>query len=98
MAKKTYYEDQLIKYKQNSRMVWKTLNELLKKPKKNTKISQTFVEISLLTEVSICAGKRRRRDLCLDLTRFLSRMCKNCHDNESCSPRDIKPVFAGATW
>jgi hypothetical protein len=27
-------------------------------------------------------GTRRRRDLCLDLTRFLSRMCKNCHDNE----------------
>jgi hypothetical protein len=23
---------------------------------------------SLLTEVSICAGKRRKRDLCLDLT------------------------------
>ena len=45
MAKKTYYEDlQLIKYKQNSRMVWKTLNELLNKQKKNTKISQTFVE------------------------------------------------------
>jgi hypothetical protein len=37
---------------------------------------------SLLAEVSIWAGKRRRRDLCLDLTRFLSRMCKNCHDNE----------------
>jgi hypothetical protein len=44
MAKKTYYEDQWIKYKQNSRMVWKTLNELLNKPKKNTKISQTFLE------------------------------------------------------
>jgi hypothetical protein len=24
--------------------------------------------VSLLAEVSICAGKRRRRDLCLDLT------------------------------
>jgi hypothetical protein len=43
-------------------------------------------------------GTRRRRDLCLDLTRFLSRMCKNCHDNEWFSARDIKPVFAGATW
>jgi hypothetical protein len=43
-AKKKYYEDQLIKYKQNSRMMWKTLNELLNKPKKNTKISKTFVE------------------------------------------------------
>ena len=27
-------------------------------------------------------GTRRRRDLCLDPTRFLSRMCKNCHDYE----------------
>ena len=44
MAKKTYYEDQLIKYKQNSRMMWKTLNGLLNKPKNNTKISQSFVE------------------------------------------------------
>ena len=44
MAKKTYYEEQLIKNKQNSRMMWKTLNGLLNKPKKNTKISQSFVE------------------------------------------------------
>ena len=44
LAKEKYYEDQLIKYKQNSRMMWKTLNELLNKPKKNTKISKTFVE------------------------------------------------------
>jgi acetyl-CoA carboxylase carboxyltransferase component len=43
LAKKKY-EDQFIKYKQNSRMMWKTLNELLNKPKKNTKISKTFVE------------------------------------------------------
>jgi hypothetical protein len=35
-TKKTYYEDQLIKYKQNSRMMWKTLNELLNRTKKNT--------------------------------------------------------------
>jgi hypothetical protein len=32
---------------------------------KNSGIPQTP---SLLAEVSICAGKRRRRDLCLDLT------------------------------
>ncbi len=43
-GKKKYYEDQLIKHKRSSRMVWKTLNELLNKPKKNIKISQTFVE------------------------------------------------------
>jgi hypothetical protein len=34
-----------------------------------------MLKLSLLAEVSICAGKRRRRDLCLDLTRFLSRAC-----------------------
>ena len=44
MAKKTYYENQLVKHKQNSRMVWRTINELLNKPKKNTKLSQSFVE------------------------------------------------------
>jgi hypothetical protein len=42
MAKKTYYEEELIKHTQNSRMMWKTLNELLNKPKKNTKISKKF--------------------------------------------------------
>jgi hypothetical protein len=36
-TKKTYYEDQLIKYKQNSRMMWKTLNELLNRTKKTHK-------------------------------------------------------------
>ena len=35
IAKKTYYEDQLIKYKQNSRMLWKTLNELVNRTNKN---------------------------------------------------------------
>jgi ribosomal protein L1 len=44
VAKKSYYEEQLIKYKQNSRMLWRTLNELLNKPKKNTNISKTFVD------------------------------------------------------
>jgi hypothetical protein len=44
-AKKTYYEGQLITYKQNSRMMWETLNELLNRTKKlNTKISKTFIE------------------------------------------------------
>ena len=44
VAKKTYYENQLVQHKQNSRMVWRTENELPNKAKKNTKISQTFVE------------------------------------------------------
>ena len=32
------------KYKQNSRMMWKTLNELLNKTKKNNKMSKTLIE------------------------------------------------------
>jgi hypothetical protein len=41
IAKKKYYESLLIKHKHNSRMVWKTLNEILNKPNKNTNISKT---------------------------------------------------------
>ena len=44
IAKKNYYEEQLIKHKQNSKMMWKTLNKLLNKPTKNTKLTNTFVE------------------------------------------------------
>ena len=44
IAKKIYYEDQLIKHKQNPKMMWKTLNELLNKPTKNNKLTKTFVE------------------------------------------------------
>ena len=46
VAKKSHYEEQFIKYKQNSRMLWKKINELLNKPKKNTNISKTFVDAS----------------------------------------------------
>ena len=48
LAKKIYYEEQLIKHKQNPKMMWKTLNELLNKPTKNTKLSKTFVESNSL--------------------------------------------------
>ncbi len=44
IAKKIYYEEQLIKHKQNSKIMWKTLNELFNKPTKNTKLPKTFVE------------------------------------------------------
>ena len=44
LSKKTYYQEQLIKHKQNPKMMWKTLNELLNKPTKNTKLSKTFLE------------------------------------------------------
>ena len=44
LAKKLYYEEQLIVHEQNSRMIWNTLNQILNKPSKNTKITKTFVE------------------------------------------------------
>ena len=34
MAKKMYYEEELVKYKCNTKMLWKTLNEILNKSKK----------------------------------------------------------------
>ena len=40
-----YYESLLIKHKQNSRMIWKTVNEILnKRLKNNDKISKTFIQ------------------------------------------------------
>ena len=49
VAKKSYYEEQFIKYKKNSRMRWRTMNELLNKQKKNTNISKTFIDASSKT-------------------------------------------------
>ena len=40
-----YYESRLIKNKQNSTMIWKTINEILnRRPKNNTKITKTFIQ------------------------------------------------------
>ena len=36
ISKKLYYEEQLIKYKHNSKMIWKTLNEILLQNKRAT--------------------------------------------------------------
>ena len=44
ISKKQYYEEQLIKYKQNTKMFCQTLNELLNNSRKTTKISNVFVE------------------------------------------------------
>ena len=49
IAKKLYYEEQLIKHKQNSKLMWKTLNKLLNKPTNNTKTTKKFVESNLKT-------------------------------------------------
>ena len=42
MAKKMYYEEELVKYKCNTKMLWKTLNEILNKSKNRTKLSKSF--------------------------------------------------------
>ena len=42
-AKKTYYEEQLIMHKENSKMIWNTLNQIPKKPNKTSKIAKTVV-------------------------------------------------------
>ena len=45
LAKKICYEKQLIKHRQNPKMMWKTLNELLNKPNKNTKLSKRLLKV-----------------------------------------------------
>ena len=47
-AKKIYYEEQLIRYKQNPKMMWKTLNELLNKTNKQYKLPKTFIKSDYL--------------------------------------------------
>ena len=44
IAKKIFYEEQLIRYKENSKMMWKTLNELLNKTNKKNKLPKTFIK------------------------------------------------------
>ena len=41
-SKKMYYEDQLIKYKHNTKMIWKTLNNILNKKTKKTDLPKQF--------------------------------------------------------
>ena len=40
-SKKMCYEDQLIKYKHNTKMIWKTLNNILNKKTKKNKFTKT---------------------------------------------------------
>jgi hypothetical protein len=42
-----HYEEQLIVHKQNSKMIWTTLNQILNKPNKNSENSKSFVENNL---------------------------------------------------
>ena len=44
ISKKIYYEEKFIKYKSNAKMVWKTLNELLNKKRKNRELPREFFE------------------------------------------------------
>ena len=48
-SKKMCYEDQLIKYKHNTKMIWKTLNNTLNKEKKNQIYQNSSLIICHLT-------------------------------------------------
>ena len=43
VSKKIYYEEQLIKYKHNTKMVWRTQNEILNRGRRNTKPPNEFI-------------------------------------------------------
>lgn len=44
LSKKMYYEEQLlIKYKQDIKMTWRTLNEILNKRMKNKELPKEFM-------------------------------------------------------
>ena len=43
ISKKKYYEEQLIKYKHDSKPTWRTLNEILNKKLKTKELPKTFL-------------------------------------------------------
>jgi hypothetical protein len=43
MAKNIYYEEQLVKYKYDARMTWKTLNEIMNRNKVKKELPEEFV-------------------------------------------------------
>ena len=43
MAKKIYYEEQLLKYKYDARMTWKTLNEIMNRNKVKKELPEEFI-------------------------------------------------------
>jgi hypothetical protein len=42
IAKKKYYEEQLINYKHNTKLLWKTLNEIMNRHKNNNMLPKEF--------------------------------------------------------
>ena len=44
-SKKMYYEEQLIKYKHDTKMIWKTLNNILNKKNKENKFTKAVLLI-----------------------------------------------------
>ena len=44
VSKKIYYEEQLIKYTHDTKMVWRTLNEILNRGRKNRSLPTEFIE------------------------------------------------------
>ena len=44
LAKKNYYEKQFVNYKNNSRMTWKTINEILNRRNEKSTLPDKFIE------------------------------------------------------
>ena len=51
ISKKLYYEEQFIKYKHNSKMIWKTLNEILNKKIKIKELPKIFLDTDSSNEI-----------------------------------------------
>jgi hypothetical protein len=48
LSKKNYYEQELIKYKHDSKMMWKTLNEIINRKRKSQMNLLTLIQQILL--------------------------------------------------
>ena len=69
-AKKMYYEEKLIMRKENSKMIWNTLNQILNKSNKSSKIAkmqEITHRISLATRRILQHGQKFKT-LALDMT------------------------------
>ena len=51
-AKKVYYENQFLKYKNDIKMTWQTINEVLNRSKTKSKLPDTFLQKDSYTNVT----------------------------------------------
>ena len=48
VSKRIYYEEQLIKYKHDTKIVWRTLNEILTRERENKRLLNEFIDVYFL--------------------------------------------------